>query len=92
MRVRSLWDKYYADAHGFIFVMDSADVGRFEEARMAFGERAMTPISVDCCNIAVLCAVVHVCPPMNIGAFSAGHDQQRHDFGVFLSISDSSSL
>lgn len=38
MRVRSLWEKYYADAHGLIFVMDSADVGRFEEARMAFGE------------------------------------------------------
>lgn len=38
VRVRSLWEKYYADAHGLIFVMDSADVGRFEEARMAFGE------------------------------------------------------
>ncbi|CAM9376273.1 unnamed protein product, partial [Ectocarpus fasciculatus] len=36
VRVRSLWEKYYADAHGLIFVMDSADVGRFEEARMAF--------------------------------------------------------
>ncbi|CAM9457320.1 unnamed protein product [Discosporangium mesarthrocarpum] len=36
VRVRSLWEKYYADANGFIFVMDSADVGRFEEARMAF--------------------------------------------------------
>ena len=36
--MRSLWEKYYADAHGLIFVMDSADVGRFEEARMAFGE------------------------------------------------------
>lgn len=38
VRVRSLWEKYYADAHGLIFVIDSADVGRFEEARMAFGE------------------------------------------------------
>lgn len=38
VRVRSLWEKYYSDAHGLIFVMDSADVGRFEEARLAFGE------------------------------------------------------
>lgn len=43
VRVRSLWEKYYADAHGLIFVMDSADVGRFEEARMAFGERSCCP-------------------------------------------------
>lgn len=35
-RVRSIWDKYYSEAHGLVFVLDSADVGRFEEARLAF--------------------------------------------------------
>ena len=36
--MRSIWEKYYAEAHGMIFVIDSADVGRFEEARLAFGK------------------------------------------------------
>jgi ADP-ribosylation factor related protein 1 len=36
VRVRPLWDKYYADAHGLIFVIDSADTSRFEEAQLAF--------------------------------------------------------
>lgn len=59
MRVRSLWDKYYADAHGLIFVMDSADVGRFEEARMAFGEWVITSTSVDCFNVVVGLLLLH---------------------------------
>lgn len=36
VRMRSIWDKYYADAHGVIFVVDAADVARFEEAKLAF--------------------------------------------------------
>lgn len=35
-RLRSLWSNYYAEAHGMIFVVDSSDPGRFEEARLAF--------------------------------------------------------
>jgi ADP-ribosylation factor related protein 1 len=34
--MRSIWEKYYKEAHGLIFVVDSADPGRFEEARLAF--------------------------------------------------------
>lgn len=37
VRMRSIWDKYYSDAHGVVFVLDAADVGRFEEAKLAFG-------------------------------------------------------
>jgi hypothetical protein len=37
--MRSIWDKYYSDAHGVMFVVDAADVARFEEARLAFGEQ-----------------------------------------------------
>jgi len=33
--LRSIWDKYYSEAHGLIFVIDSADVDRFEEAKAA---------------------------------------------------------
>lgn len=36
VRMRSIWEKYYAEAHAMIFVVDAADAGRFEEARMAF--------------------------------------------------------
>lgn len=37
-RLRSIWGKYYADAHALIFVVDSADPVRFEEARCTFEE------------------------------------------------------
>ncbi len=36
VKLRNLWDRYYADAQGLIYVIDSADVGRFEEASLAF--------------------------------------------------------
>ncbi len=36
VKLRTLWDRYYADAQGLIYVIDSADVGRFEEATLAF--------------------------------------------------------
>ena len=36
VRMRSIWEKYYAEAHGMIFVIDSADVGRMDEANLAF--------------------------------------------------------
>lgn len=29
---RSIWDKYYSDAHGVVFVVDSSDYERFSEA------------------------------------------------------------
>merc|ERR1712005_54951 len=32
-KIRPLWRHYYEDAHGVIFVVDSNDPGRFEEAR-----------------------------------------------------------
>lgn len=41
--MRSIWDKYYADAHGVIFVVDAADVARFEEAKLAFCEYLISP-------------------------------------------------
>lgn len=43
VRMRSIWDKYYADAHGVIFVVDAADVARFEEAKLAFCEYLTSP-------------------------------------------------
>mmetsp|Transcript_40613 Transcript_40613/g.70968 ORF Transcript_40613/g.70968 Transcript_40613/m.70968 type:complete len:135 (-) Transcript_40613:254-658(-) len=36
VRMRSIWDKYYKDTHGMIFVIDSVDISRFEEAKLAF--------------------------------------------------------
>ena len=34
-RLRSIWDNYYAEAHGLMFVVDAADPTRFEEAKRA---------------------------------------------------------
>lgn len=33
--LRSLWDKYYCETHGIVFVIDAADDGRFDEAKSA---------------------------------------------------------
>ena len=33
--LRSIWDKYYSEAHGLMYVVDSADAARFEEAKAA---------------------------------------------------------
>lgn len=34
--MRGIWEKYYSEANGMIFVVDSADPARLEEARIAF--------------------------------------------------------
>ncbi len=36
LKLRTLWYRYYADAQGLIYVIDSADIERFEEASLAF--------------------------------------------------------
>ncbi|TPP57890.1 ADP-ribosylation factor protein 1, partial [Fasciola gigantica] len=36
--LQSLWDKYYSESHGIIYVIDSADVDRFDESIKAFGK------------------------------------------------------
>lgn len=35
VRMRSIWEKYFAEAHGMIYVIDAADEERMEEARLA---------------------------------------------------------
>lgn len=35
--LRSIWDKYYAEAHGLLFVVDSSDKARFGEVRVRRG-------------------------------------------------------
>uniref|UniRef100_A0A8P4K9T9 ADP-ribosylation factor-related protein 1 n=1 Tax=Dicentrarchus labrax TaxID=13489 RepID=A0A8P4K9T9_DICLA len=36
--LQSLWDKYYAESHGVIYVIDSTDEERLSESKEAFGE------------------------------------------------------
>jgi ADP-ribosylation factor related protein 1 len=38
IKMRSMWEKYYDDAHAIIFVVDSRDIDRLEEAKLAFGK------------------------------------------------------
>lgn len=33
--LRSIWDKYYAESHAILYVVDSADEGRLDEAKAA---------------------------------------------------------
>jgi ADP-ribosylation factor related protein 1 len=35
-KMRSIWERYYKEANAVVFVVDSADVGRLEEAKAAF--------------------------------------------------------
>ena len=34
--MRGIWEKYYSEANAVIFVVDSADIGRLEEAKLAY--------------------------------------------------------
>lgn len=36
VRMRGIWEKYYSEANAVVFVVDSADVGRLEEAKLAY--------------------------------------------------------
>ena len=35
--LQSLWDKYYAESHGIIYIIDSADKERLNESKAAYG-------------------------------------------------------
>lgn len=32
-RLRVIWNKYYSESHGIVFVIDSANEARFQEAK-----------------------------------------------------------
>ncbi|ELT95541.1 hypothetical protein CAPTEDRAFT_138515 [Capitella teleta] len=36
--LQALWDKYYAESHAVVFMIDSSDKERIEESKEAFGE------------------------------------------------------
>jgi signal recognition particle receptor subunit beta len=36
-----MWEKYYTEANAVIFVVDSSDISRLEEAKLAFGHRLL---------------------------------------------------
>lgn len=35
--LQSLWDKYYSECHGIIYVIDSNDRDRMDESKVVFG-------------------------------------------------------
>jgi GTPase SAR1 family protein len=36
--MRTMWERYYSEANAVIFVVDSGDISRLEEAKLAYGE------------------------------------------------------
>lgn len=36
--LQSLWDKYYAESHAVIYIVDSSDRNRIEDSKETFGE------------------------------------------------------
>ncbi|XP_034495724.1 ADP-ribosylation factor-related protein 1 isoform X3 [Ailuropoda melanoleuca] len=51
--LQSLWDKYYAECHGVIYVIDSTDEERLSESKRAF-EKMITSEALDGVPILVL--------------------------------------
>jgi hypothetical protein len=51
--MRSIWDKYYSEAHAMIFVIDSADPDRLEEARATFGRKKKILHIYICVNVVI---------------------------------------
>ncbi|XP_051931233.1 ADP-ribosylation factor-related protein 1 isoform X2 [Hippocampus zosterae] len=43
--LQSLWDKYYAESHGVIYVIDSTDEERLSESKEAFALQDLIPSS-----------------------------------------------
>ena len=39
--LQSLWDKYYAESHGIIYVVDSVDNERLQESKEAYGKATL---------------------------------------------------
>lgn len=37
IKMRNIWERYYDSAHAIVFVVDSSDIGRLEEAKLAYG-------------------------------------------------------
>uniref|UniRef100_A0A8C2FES9 ADP-ribosylation factor related protein 1 n=1 Tax=Cyprinus carpio TaxID=7962 RepID=A0A8C2FES9_CYPCA len=52
--LQSLWDKYYAESHGVIYVIDSTDEERLSESKNAFGEFCCNKGSMQFCAIIFL--------------------------------------
>lgn len=42
-RLRTIWNKYYSESHGLVFVVDSANENRFEEAKATLHTLAEHP-------------------------------------------------
>jgi len=36
LKMRKIWEKYYGEANAVVFVVDSTDIGRFQEAKLSF--------------------------------------------------------
>jgi small GTP-binding protein len=45
-RIRGVWPQYFADVHGIVFVVDSADSNRFEEAKNELHSALVHPMIV----------------------------------------------
>lgn len=43
--LQSLWDKYYAESHAVIYIVDSSDRDRIPESKETFGECSVLKLS-----------------------------------------------
>ena len=88
-KMRTLWERYYSEANTVVFVVDSTDTGRFQEAYAAFREVTSSPLlrnvpmvilanKQDLSGAATLADIAKVFLPQ---AHLVAHQQQRL-FGI----------
>ncbi len=44
LKMRTIWERYYSEANGVIFVVDAADPARLQEARVAYEQVCASPM------------------------------------------------
>ncbi|CAH2303002.1 ADP-ribosylation factor-related 1 [Pelobates cultripes] len=59
--LQSLWDKYYAESHGVIYMIDSTDETRLSESKRAFGEFKMMILVASGLNGGGSCVLMLFC-------------------------------
>lgn len=83
IKMRSMWEKYYDEAHAIIFVVDSADVARLEEAKLAYGKSVISRSAFFDCPRLILVDHCSNALPLNISCRDSLRSRQCDQHAYF---------
>ena len=78
--LQSLWDKYYAECHSVIYMVDSSDKERLEESKQAF-EKMITSESLDGVPLLLLANKQDLKDCMSVSDVKEQFKDQAHKIG-----------